>query len=71
MINSSLMSKEDLDIISNEIENNSDETEATKNLCVHDLRRRLKEKQKKENNSKVVILFILIFFIGFLLLLIY
>ena len=53
------MSKEDLDIISNEIENNSDETEATKNLCVHDLRRRLKEKQKKENNSKVLILFIL------------
>jgi hypothetical protein len=65
------MSKEDLDDISNEIENNLDETESTKNLCVHDLRRRLKEKQKKENISKVVILFILIFFIGFLLLLIY
>ena len=65
------MSKEDLDDISNEIENNSDVNEATKNLCVHDLRRRLKEKQKKENISKVVILFILIFFIGFLLLLIY
>jgi len=65
------MSKEDLDDISNQIENNSNETEATKNLCVHNLRRRLKEKQKKENISKVVILFILIFFIGFLLLLIY
>ena len=65
------MSKEDLDDISNEIENNSDVNEATKNLCVRDLRRRLKEKQKKENISKVVILFILIFFIGFLLLLIY
>ena len=65
------MSKEDLDDISNEIENNLDETESTKNLCVHDLRRRLKEKQKKENISKVVILFILMFFIGFLLLLIY
>ena len=65
------MSKEHLDIISNEIENNKDETEATKNLCVHDLRRRLKEKQMKENTSKAVILSILIFFIGFLLLLIY
>ena len=65
------MSEEDLDDISNQIENNSDVTEATKNLCVHDLRRRLKEKQKKENISKVVILFILMFFIGFLLLLIY
>ena len=65
------MSNEDLDNISNKIENNSNETEATKNLCVHDLKRKLKEKQKKENNSKVVILFILIFFIGFLLLLIY
>ena len=65
------MSKEDLDDISNQIENNSNETEATKNLCVHNLRRRLKEKQKKENISKVVILFILIFFIGFLVLLIY
>ena len=65
------MSEEDLDDISNQIENNSDVTEVTKNLCVHDLRRRLKEKQKKENISKVVILFILMFFIGFLLLLIY
>ena len=65
------MSNEDLDNISNKIENNSNETEATKNLCVHDLKRRLKEKQMKENTSKAVILSILIFFIGFLLLLIY
>ena len=65
------MDKELIDKISNEIENNSNETEATKRLCVHDLTRKLKEKQKKENVSKVVILFTLIFFIGFLLLLIY
>ena len=66
-----LMDKELIDKISDEIENNSNETEATKRLCVHDLTRKLKEKKKKENVSKVVILFTLIFFIGFLLLLIY
>ena len=65
------MDKELIDKISDEIENNSNETEATKRLCVHDLTRKLKEKQKKENVSKVAILFTLIFFIGFLLLLIY
>ena len=65
------MSKEDLDDISNKIENNSNETEATKNLCVHDLRKRLKEKQKKDNIGKVIISFVLFFFIGFLVLLIY
>ena len=65
------MDKELIDKISDEIENNSSETEASKRLCVHDLTRKLKEKQKKENVSKVVILFILIFFIVFLLLLIY
>ena len=65
------MSKEELEINSGKIENNSSETEASKRLCVHDLTRKLKEKQKKENVSKVVILSTLIFFIGFLLLLIY
>ena len=65
------MNKEELDKISEEIENNTNETETTKNLCVHDLRRKLKEKQKKEAINKVVILSTLIFFIGFLLLLIY
>ena len=65
------MEKELIDKISEDIENDSNEAEATKRLCVHDLTRKLKEKQKKENVSKVVILFILIFFIGFLLLLIY
>ena len=65
------MNKEELDKISEDIENYTDETEATKNLCVHDLRRKLKEKLKKETINKVVILSTLIFFIGFLLLLIY
>ena len=65
------MNKEELDKISEDIENNTNETEATKNLCVHDLRRKLKEKLKKEAINKVVIFFTLIFFIGFLLLLIY
>jgi len=65
------MNKEELDKISEEIENNTNETETTKNLCVHDLRRKLKEKLKKEAMNKVVIFFTLIFFIGFLLLLIY
>ena len=65
------MNKEELDKISEEIENNINETETTKNLCVHDLRRKLKEKLKKEAINKVVIFFTLIFFIGFLLLLIY
>ena len=62
------MSKEELEKISDHIENNSSEVEATKNLCVHELRKRLKDKQKKENISKLVILSILVFFIGFLLL---
>jgi hypothetical protein len=65
------MSKEELDNISNNIEDNSNETEVTKRLCVHDLKRKLKEKQKKENIGKATILFTLILLIGFLLLFIY
>jgi len=65
------MNKEELDKISEDIENNTNETEATKNLCVHDLRRKLKEKLKKEKINKVIILSVLIFFIGFLSLLVY
>ncbi|WP_435151906.1 hypothetical protein ACIJYB_02360 [Candidatus Pelagibacter bacterium nBUS_44] len=65
------MNKEELDKISEDIENNTNETEATKNLCVHDLRRKLKEKLKKETINKVIILSVLIFFIGFLSLLVY
>lgn len=65
------MSNDELGAISNDIEKKSDKTQATKNLCVHDLKRRLKEKQKQENSNKVIIFFILVFLIGFLLLLIY
>ena len=65
------MSNDELGAISNDIEKKSDKTQATKNLCVHDLKRRLKEKQKQENSNKVIFFFILVFLIGFLLLLIY
>jgi len=57
-----------LDENSNNIEKNSDKTEASKNLCVHDLRRRLKEREKKSTIRKVIILLITIFFISFLFL---
>ena len=66
-----MMSNDELGSISDDIEKKSDKTQATKKLCVHDLKRRLKEKQKQENSSKVIIFFILVFLIGFLLLLIY
>ena len=55
-----------LDETSNNIEKNSDKTEASKNLCVHDLRRRLKEREKKSTIRKVIILLIIIFFISFI-----
>ena len=58
------MSKEELEKFPNHIENNSNETEPTKNLCVHELRRRLKNKQRKENIIKVIIFFTLIILIG-------
>ena len=58
------MSKEELENIPNHIENNSNETEPTKNLCVHELRRRLKNKQRKENIIKVMIFFTLMVLIG-------
>ena len=65
------MSNDELGAISDDIEKKSDKTQATKKLCVHDLKRRLKEKQKQENSNKVIIFFILVFLIGFLFLLIY
>ena len=57
-------SKEELEKIPNYIEDNSNEKEATKNLCVHELRRRLKNKQRKENIIKVMIFFTLMVLIG-------
>ena len=65
------MSNDELGSISENIEKKSDKTQATKKLCVHDLKRRLKEKQKEENSNKVMIFFTLVFLVGFLLLLIY
>ena len=58
------MSKEELEKITNHIENNSNETEPTKNLCVHELRKRLKNKQRTENIIKVMIFFTLMVLIG-------
>ena len=71
MINYFLMSNDELGSISETIEKKLDKTQATKKLCVHDLKRRLKEKQKQENSNKVIIFFTLVFLVGFLLLLIY
>ena len=65
------MSNDELSSISENIEKKSDKTQASKKLCVHDLKRRLKEKQKEENSNKVIIFFTLVFLVGFLLLLIY
>ena len=65
------MTKEGLGKISKDIENYSDEVKAPKNLCVHELKRRLKNKQKKENVNIAIILFTMIFIISFLLLVVY
>ncbi|MDA9669281.1 hypothetical protein N9T58_00745 [bacterium] len=65
------MSKEELEINSKKIENNPDEAEVTKRLCVHELTRTLKKKQKKENILKVIILLIMTFLIFFLSVIIY
>ena len=65
------MTKEGLGKISEDIENYSDEVKAPKNLCVHELKRRLKSKHKKENVNIAIILFTMIFIIGLLLLLIF
>ena len=65
------MSKEELEKIPNHIENNSNKTEPTKNLCVHELRRRLKNQQRKESIIKVTIFFTLIILIGLTSLFIY
>ena len=58
------MSKDELEINSNKIENNTGEVETSKNLCVHELRRRLKNKQRKESILKAIIFFTLIILIG-------
>ena len=65
------MSKDELEINSNKIENNSSEVETSKNLCVHELRRRLKNQQRKESIIKVIIFFTMIILIGVTSLFIY
>ena len=58
------MSKDELEINSNKIENKSSEVETSKNLCVHELRRRLKNQQRKESIIKVIIFFTLMVLIA-------
>ena len=65
------MHKELIDKISEDIDNNSSKTEASKRLCVHELTRKLKKKQRKENIGKVIILLIVTFLIFFLSVVIY
>ena len=65
------MSKDELEINSNKIENNSSEVETSKNLCVHELKKRLKNQQRKESIIKVIIFFTLIILIGVTSLFIY
>lgn len=65
------MSKKELEINSSKIENNSSEVETSKNLCVHELKKRLKNQQRKESIIKVIIFFTLIILIGVTSLFIY
>jgi len=65
------MSKEELEKITNHTENSSNESEPIKNLCVHELRRRLKNKQQKESIIKLIIFLTLIVLIGITSLFIY
>jgi hypothetical protein len=65
------MSKEESEINSSKIENNSSEVETSKNLCVHELKKRLKNQHRKESIIKVIIFFTLIILIGVTSLFIY
>ena len=65
------MSKDEYEINSNKNENNSSEVETSKNLCVHELKKRLKNQQRKESIIKVIIFFTLIILIGVTSLFIY
>ena len=58
------MSKKESEINSSKIENNSSEVETSKNLCVHELKKRLKNQQRKESIIKVIIIFTLMVLIG-------
>ena len=54
-------------------ENNTElnETEPTKNLCVHDLKKKLRIKQKRQFIINAIILSIIVVFFGVMSLLIY
>ena len=65
------MSKEELDNNSNNIENKYNEVETKKNLCMYELRRRLKKNQRKETIIKFLFFICLICLIGFLSLFFY
>mgnify|MGYP005995955567 FL=1 len=65
------MSKKESEINSSKIENNSSEVETSKNLCVNELKKRLKNQQRKESIIKVIIFFTLIILIGVTSLFIY
>ena len=65
------MSKEELEKIPNHIENNLNKTEPTKNLCVHDLKKKLRVKQKRQFIINAIILSIIVVFFGVMSLLIY
>ena len=58
------MSKKESEINSSKIENNSSEVETSKNLCVHELKKRLKNQQRKESIIQVIIFFTLMVLIG-------
>jgi len=65
------MSKEELEKFPNHIENNSNKIKPTKNLCVHELIKRLKNKQRKESIIKLIIFFTLTVLIGVIALFFY
>ena len=54
-----------------EASKNTNELNEVKNLCVHDLKQKLKEKQKKQFIKNGIILSVIIIFIGVMSLLIY
>ena len=56
---------------SSENNNELNEVKNPKNLCVHDLKKKLRVKQKKQSIINAIILFVIIIFFGVMSLLIY
>ena len=65
------MIKKESEINSSKIENNTSEVETSKNLCVHELKKRLRNQQRKESIIKVIVFFTLIILIGIISLFFY